>query len=123
MISDLRRLLEHEPNPFGTLAAFAQTSTCPMQILQAFELEARRRLTHAALGVALVRLRTGSSPDSLVALASPDLLGNVPKDPFDGAPLRYDAAKGLLWSVGKDLVDDGGDPKRDIIVEVKARAR
>ena len=32
----------------------------------------------------------------------------VPADPFDGKPFRYDASKGIVYSVGKDCEDSGG---------------
>jgi hypothetical protein len=34
----------------------------------------------------------------------------VPVDPYTGAPLQYDHARGLLWSVGNDLKSMGGLP-------------
>lgn len=32
----------------------------------------------------------------------------VPLDPFDGKPFRYDPKRGVVYSVGKNLVDNGG---------------
>lgn len=32
----------------------------------------------------------------------------APLDPFDGAPLRWDPARGIVYSVGANLRDDGG---------------
>jgi hypothetical protein len=29
----------------------------------------------------------------------------LPQDPFDGAPLRYDRARGLVYSIGWDFTD------------------
>jgi hypothetical protein len=46
-------------------------------------------------------------PPTLAALV-PDYISTVPADPFDGNPIRYDAARALIWSVGMDLKDDGG---------------
>jgi hypothetical protein len=47
-------------------------------------------------------------PPSLNALA-PDYIDAVPADPFDGQPIRYDVKRGLIYSVGRNLKDDGGD--------------
>lgn len=47
-------------------------------------------------------------PPALAALV-PEYITAVPADPFDGKPIRYDPARGLIWSVGIDLKDDGGD--------------
>ena len=42
----------------------------------------------------------------------PDELEAVPLDPFDGRPFRYDAKRRIVYSVGKNLVDDGGSSLR-----------
>lgn len=38
----------------------------------------------------------------------PEFIPELPIDPFDGEPLRYDARDAILRSVGADLVDEGG---------------
>jgi hypothetical protein len=38
----------------------------------------------------------------------PQYLPAVPLDPFDDKPLRYDASRGLVYSVGTSLKDSGG---------------
>lgn len=58
------------------------------------------------------KLRTGAYPGTLGDL-SPDYLPELPKDPFSGEDFRYrvDAQAGtyLLYSVGPDRHDDGGE--------------
>jgi len=49
-------------------------------------------------------------PESLQELV-PAYLDAVPKDPFDGEPFRYSAEKGIVYSVGPNLMDDGGSRK------------
>jgi hypothetical protein len=49
----------------------------------------------------------GRLPDSLEDLV-PVPLANVPRDPFDGAPIRYDRETRVLYSVGRDCEDRGG---------------
>lgn len=74
--------------------------------------EVTARLTTTAIALARYRLRHGNYPPDLNALV-PDLLPAAPRDPADGAPLRYRRAGEngyLLYSVGEDLVDDGGSP-------------
>lgn len=67
----------------------------------------------ALTGIALRRheLRRGNLPAALAQLG-PEFLPVSPRDPVDGKPLRYrQAADGfVLYSIGKDGVDDGGDP-------------
>lgn len=64
----------------------------------------------AALGVALRRHRLdhGTWPARLDELV-PTYLREVPRDPFDGKPVRYDVRDGVptAWLVGPDLADDG----------------
>ncbi|MDD4736754.1 MAG: hypothetical protein PHP44_11690 [Kiritimatiellae bacterium] len=53
------------------------------------------------------REREGRLPDQLLDLA-PDFLPFVPVDPYDGQPFRYARESGVVYSVGKDLLDSGG---------------
>lgn len=49
-------------------------------------------------------------PASLEQLRSFNFLLDVPLDPYTGAPLQYDLARGVIWSVGNDLKTSGGKP-------------
>lgn len=49
----------------------------------------------------------GRWPEALAEL-EPDYLPEIPRDPYDGQPLRYSAEKGIVWSVGENLTDEGG---------------
>jgi hypothetical protein len=78
---------------------------------QAFQRnQAVLRCAAAALAVEGYRLKHGGWPQTLDALV-PGWLKAVPVDPYDGKPLRYrHAAEGVVvYSVGKDGKDDGGD--------------
>lgn len=72
---------------------------------------ASHRLATAAIAVRLHECDHGRRPTTLAELV-PDYLPAVPIDPFvdDGAPLRYlpDAEPPMLYSVGRDGIDDGG---------------
>ncbi len=46
------------------------------------------------------------------------LLPSPPLDLFTDKPVRYSREKAILWSVGPDGIDDGGDVERDIVVEL-----
>lgn len=52
----------------------------------------------------------GSLPETLDEAAAEKSLKKVPIDPYDGAPLRYALVEGkpTIYSIGKDLKDDGG---------------
>jgi hypothetical protein len=81
---------------------------------RAAEAEARRRLLVTAIALERYRLRHGRYPKALQELV-PELLSSSPVDFMDGEPLRYClTADGhfLLYSVGLDGVDDGGNLRR-----------
>jgi hypothetical protein len=65
----------------------------------------------AAVALRLYRLKHGAYPDTLNALA-PELLPDVPKDPFTGANLIYrrEGQGFVVYSVGLNGKDDGGVP-------------
>jgi hypothetical protein len=78
--------------------------------------EIARNLAVTAIALQRYRLRHGQFPPDLAALA-PEILPAPPRDPVDGKPLRYrrnpDGAF-LLYSIGPDGVDDGGDPRAPV---------
>lgn len=68
-----------------------------------------QRLARIAVALEQFRMRHGAFPETLEAL-EPDAYGGSLLDPWDGNPLRYwhDRQGFLLYSVGGNLVDDGG---------------
>jgi hypothetical protein len=81
-------------------------------LLKAVRIEMQRRLLLTAIALQRFRLANGKYPEDLKELV-PIYFASVPIDPMDGKPLRYhpktDGAF-LLYSVGEDGVDNGGDP-------------
>jgi len=67
----------------------------------------------AALAIERYKLRVGKVPADLAALV-PEYLPAIPHDFMDGNDLHYrpssDGKTYLLYSVGDDGKDDGGDP-------------
>jgi len=75
----------------------------------AAKVEALHRLDNLALAATAYRIKHGAfptQPDDLV----PEFLMVVPKDPFDGEPIRMvNTEEGILfYSIGADMKDDGG---------------
>lgn len=70
---------------------------------------ARLAVAQVAFALELYKAEHGEYPDSLDALA-PELLGQVPLDPFTGGPLTYarDGEGFFVYSVGLNGVDDEG---------------
>lgn len=71
---------------------------------------ANAQLAGTAGLIAMLRYRraTGGLPAKWQDLVDGGYLARLPLDPFDGQPLRYDPARGVIWSIGDDLVDQGG---------------
>ncbi len=75
------------------------------------EIETTRRMMVTALALRRHQLKHGKVASTLDALV-PELLPAVPVDGMDGKPLRYQPNPDgtfLLYSVGEDGKDDGGD--------------
>ncbi|TAL04738.1 MAG: hypothetical protein EPO07_04795 [Verrucomicrobia bacterium] len=74
--------------------------------------EAARQLAISGIALKRYHLRHGSYPTNLAALV-PEFVETIPRDPVDGQPLRYRATANdsfVLYSIGEDAKDDGGDP-------------
>lgn len=73
--------------------------------------EALKRIVVTAIALKRFQLKHGDLPGQLAELA-PAYVPSVPLDPVDGKPLRYHPNPGgtfLLYSIGDDGVDNGGD--------------
>lgn len=81
-------------------------------LLRQGTVEIQRNLVVAAIALRRYQFRHGALPDALEALA-PEFCAGMPLDPVNGQPLRYrrlPAGGFLLYSVGENGADDGGDP-------------
>jgi hypothetical protein len=77
------------------------------------QFEARRRAAKLALAVEGYRIaHSGDLPERLDELI-PQFIAEIPKDPFDGQPLRFRrlATGFVVYSIGANRVDDGGREK------------
>ncbi len=63
--------------------------------------------TQILIALKCYTLEHGELPNTLNELV-PEYFDAVPLDDFDGQPVRYSKEKGVLYSIGKDLVDSGG---------------
>jgi hypothetical protein len=92
-------------------------NTYAASIRQLFKTFATRRMAAIALAIRLYQHDHGTRPVTLDALV-PAYLGEVPRDPFDGdgGAIRIGRHSGLtvLYSVGEDGVDDGGQEVRGV---------
>jgi len=58
------------------------------------------------------KLEKGRLPETLADLV-PEYLPAVPLDDFDGKAIRYDPRKRIVYTIGKDLKDDGGTSREE----------
>lgn len=109
----VRARLEREMEPAhrrGLLSAIVMPAFGRMSELVARS-EATRECASVAVEVTRHRIAHGTYPTMPTNLQM-----DLPVDPFDGKPLRYRRnADGsvVIYSVGRNLKDDGGDVKRD----------
>ncbi|MEM9420859.1 MAG: hypothetical protein AAGA25_17685, partial [Planctomycetota bacterium] len=89
------------------LGIFSPSLSAPIRIER--QADAQATLEPIALALAKYRLDRGQYPPLLQSLV-PDYIEALPRDLFSDKSLRYrrDGASYLLYSVGTNLVDDGG---------------
>jgi hypothetical protein len=73
--------------------------------------DATRDLVRLAVAARGYKAKHGKYPEKLADLV-PDFIAEVPLDPYDGRPMRLRREKGeiVIYSIGRDRVDDGGRP-------------
>ena len=70
--------------------------------------DAQLEATRVILALRAYELAHGKLPSDLNTLV-PEFLDAVPADDFDGQPLRYAPDRKIVYSVGQNLKDDGGN--------------
>lgn len=109
--------LTMEPSDIHWL--FADNSLVLSSVLRrAMMAETERNVVITAIALKRYQLKNGGYPDTLSQLI-PQFLPAVLADPVDGKPLRYRLIKDgtyLLYSIGNNDKDDGGNPALDISV-------
>ncbi len=96
---------------FRTIYTRMLTPALSKSMLKPLHADTERALLDTQIAVYRYQLKHGKPPAALADLV-PDYLAAVPVDSMDGQPLRYRLNPDgtfTLWSVGEDLVDDGGD--------------
>lgn len=108
--SSMERLLS--PNAAGNMLCAIAMSPVISIVSKKCRITAQVRMTQVLLAVRCHWLEHGKLPDTLDELV-PAYLPAVPIDEYDGKTLRYSAARKVIYSVGKDLIDSGGDLSDD----------
>lgn len=84
----------------GVIPSLATKSKCDVQL----------QATRTILALRAYQLTHGNLPPDLSALV-PEFLDTVPVDDFDGQRLRYSPERKIVYSVGRNLKDDGGSDR------------
>jgi MFS family permease len=63
--------------------------------------------TQILMAIKAYQIETGKIPSSLEELV-PEFIFEIPKDPFDGQPIRFSSEKKIIWSVDENLIDENG---------------
>lgn len=100
------------PNGVGRIFSWIALPTFTEFTLRRCELDDRVEAARAWVALRAHLIERGELPQRLEDLA-PIYLAQVPSDAFDGATLRYDRERRLLWSIGSDFEDDGGRGEAD----------
>ncbi len=102
-------ILKHflQPNMVGKNVARLMRSSGEIIVDKKYLMECSVAATSLQLACIAYRGAEGRLPEDLSALV-PKYLPSIPADPYDGKPFRYAPAKGVVYSVGKDLKDSGG---------------
>ena len=102
----------NQKNSINGVRQFFSGDASSAALRKAIRIETARNVVVTAIALKRYELQHHQPPAKLDELI-PDLLQTVPIDCMDGQPLRYRPnADGtfLLYSVGTDGKDDGGDP-------------
>jgi len=96
-----------KPNRVGILLLSITLPVISGSVNRVLQIQASREATRILIGLRLYELSEGRLPERLDELV-PGYLERIPVDPFSGQPFRYDREREIVWSVGKDRVDQGG---------------
>lgn len=106
------------PYAFGRILYSITVGPLHGAMRQRCQIEAQVEGARLVVAIHRYRREHGTLPPDLDALV-PDFLDTVPTDPYDGKPFRYDPERAIVYAVGTNGVDNGGDttaeydPKHD----------
>jgi hypothetical protein len=105
-----------------TLSEAIPVGPCKRMVLTIRRAQIQLEVGMAGLAAEEFRIRHGRLPSDWHELV-PSYLPYIPHDPYSGGPCQFKTtADGIvIYSVGTDRKDDGGDPERDIVFRVYHR--
>jgi hypothetical protein len=83
-------------------------------VIKAFcQRDLQQGVTQIRIAIKMYQLEHNGAPPSLLSELVPQYLQKLPLDPFDLQPIRYNAQKKILYSVGTNKKDLGGSTGSD----------
>lgn len=103
-------MLAEIPNVFGKYLIAIHSDMASADSLAVVVVRRRTRIEATVASLAIRRFERLHQrlPKTLQELVDAKLLTELPRDPIDDQPLRYDPSRRILWSIGLDGQDDGG---------------
>ena len=98
-------------NATGEVLYYMEMPAFGLSLSKKSQSDAQLQATRIILALRAYQLTHGNLPPDLNALV-PEFLDAVPADDFDGQPLRYAPDRKIVYSVGQNLKDDGGNESR-----------
>jgi len=99
-------------NPIGRIFA-GETPVVSDGVARVFRCRTEREAVRALLALIIFERKEGVLPLELSDLVNAKILDSVPFDPFANAPLSYSRDRRIVWSVGQDGVDNGGESESE----------
>jgi hypothetical protein len=112
-----RGLFDYVTNPVDNLVGTDSMPKWDEHTGTVVEMDARLRLAGLQ-----ARLRTPSKDQRANLLARIAEAGPTYYDPFTGFPMLTNSSKTMLYSIGRDRIDNNGDPRHDITVPIFSAA-
>ena len=95
-------------NPIGRIFA-GETPVISDGVARVFHCRTEREAIRALLGLNIFEREKGVLPLKFSDVVDAKILDSVPFDPFANAPLSYSRDRRIVWSVGQDGIDNGGE--------------
>ncbi|PXA05622.1 hypothetical protein DDZ13_01750 [Coraliomargarita sinensis] len=97
-------------NPIGGIIRSTLTRSMTLVLNKISMAEVSASATRLSMALQAYYMEHESLPDRLDELV-PEYLPMIPRDPYDGQPMRYSKERKIVYSVGDDFVDHGGSEK------------
>ncbi len=107
---EMKKLAEVLQNAVGKAIFAVGPYVGPSPVVTCCGFRANREGTRAVVALRLYEIRHGDLPATLAELVTDGILKAVPRDVFSDGGLLYSRERRVVWSVGDDGKDDGGDP-------------